>query len=391
MKGTKCALCRNVVTSDNSSAEHIIPNAIGGRKRVVGFICRACNHKSGSKWDAKLARQLNPLSLLLGIARRSGDVPSQTFRTYSGGSLRVNADGTRTPARPRIQVTNEGTNTRLHIEAATRRVFRQILEGMGRTYPQLRSLDMDDLVSKVEDRSYYSSDPMEIIGEFGGTESGRSLVKSAVALVFDAGVDPSQCDLAIDYLLNEGAEACFGYYYDGDKDFFTNRPLNLPFHCVYVRGCSEDSTLVGYIEFYSLWRMVLCLSASYTGDDFTHIYAVDPQSGQELDLSISFDLSISEIREAYEYKRYNNEALIDAISNLFDIVRETDFNRARDQAIKSAVEAAFSNTGAKEGDILTDEQIGQLISDIVDGMMPFITHNMMLRPNLANVIHSEES
>jgi len=391
MEGGQCALCRKVFTTGNSSAEHIIPNAIGGRKRVVGFICRACNSESGSKWDAKLARQLNPLSLLLGIRRQSGDVPSQTFQTYSGGSVRVDADGTRTPAKPRIQVTNEGANTRLHIEAATRREFRQILEGLGRKYPQLGSLDTDNVISTAEDRFHYTSDPMEIIGVFGGTESGRSLVKSAVALVFDAGVDPYQCDLALDYLLNEGAEACFGYYYDRAKDIVTNRPLGLPIHCVYVKGCSEDSTLVGYIEFYGLWRMVLCLSESYTGDDFTHIYALDPQSGQELDLSISFDLSISEIREAYEYRRYNREAFMDAISHLFDTIRETDFNRARDQAIKSAVEAAFFNTGAKEGDILTDAQIGQLITVIVDGMMPFITHNMILRQNPADIMHSEES
>ena len=342
-------------------------------------------------WDAKLARQLNPLSLLLGIRRQSGDVPSQTFQTYSGGSVRVDADGTRTPAKPRIQVTNEGTNTRLHIEAATRREFRQILEGLGRKYPQLGSLDTDNVISTAEDRSHYTSDPMEIIGVFGGTESGRSLVKSAVALVFDAGVDPYQCDLALDYLLNEGAEASFGYYYDRAKDIVTNRPRGLPIHCVYVKGCSEDSTLVGYIEFYGLWRMVLCLSESYTGDDFTHIYALDPQSGQELDLSICFDLSISEIREAYEYRRYNRAAFMDAISHLFDTIRETDFNRARDQAIKSAVEAAFFKTGAKEGDILTDAQIGQLITVIVDGMMPFITHNMILRQNPADIMHSEES
>ena len=253
MEGAQCVLCGKVVTPDNSPAEHIIPNAIGGRRRVFGFICRACNSTTGSKWDAELARQLNPLSLLLGITRQSGDVPSQTFQTYSGGSVRVNADGTRTPTKPKIQVSSQGTKTRLHIEAATRRQFRQILEGLGRQYPQLRGLDIDDLTSTAEDSSYYASDPVEIIGAFGGAQSGRSLVKSALALVFDAGVNPIQCDLALDYLLNESAEACFGYYYDSDKDLVANRPLKLPIHCVYIKGDSKAATLVGYIEFYSLW------------------------------------------------------------------------------------------------------------------------------------------
>ena len=40
-------------------------------------------------------------------------------------------------------------------------------------------------------------------------------------------------DSGLGYLLNEGAEACFGYYYDSDNDLVTNRPPQLPFHCVY--------------------------------------------------------------------------------------------------------------------------------------------------------------
>ena len=95
-------------------------------------------------------------------------------------------------------------------------------------------------------------------------------------------------------------------------------------------------------------------------------------------------------REAYEDKRCNNEAFTDAISKLLGTVRAIDFNRARPQAIKNAVEAAFANTGAREGDILTDEQLGQLIRGIVDGMMPFITHNMTLSSHLADVIHQDK-
>ena len=388
----QCTLCGKALTSHNSSAEHIIPNAIGGRKRVVDFICQACNSDSGSRWDAELARQLNPISLLLGIARQSGDVPSQTFQTYGGGSVRVNADGTRTPTKPRIQVTTDGTTTRLHIEAATRRKFGQILKGLCRRYPQLRSLSLDDLVSTAEDRSYYGSEPMEIIGAFGGTESGRSLVKSAVALVFDAGVDPKQCDLALDYLLNEGKEACFGYYYDSAKDLLTNRPRKLPIHCVYVKGCSENSTLVGYVEFYSLWRIVLFLSESYTGSDFTHVYAVDPIKGEEVDISVNFDLSLSDLRDACEGKRYDKATFTDAIANVFDRAREIDFARAGDQAIKNAVEDAFANSGRRQGDALTDEQLRVFVKDVVDGMMPFIIHNMTLNDHVEDIIrqHKEE-
>ena len=64
-----CALCNVEIAEQNDSKEHIIPNSIGGRKKVKGFICKDCNNKSGREWDDALAQQFNPLSLLLGIKR----------------------------------------------------------------------------------------------------------------------------------------------------------------------------------------------------------------------------------------------------------------------------------------------------------------------------------
>lgn len=386
----QCILCGKTLTSANSDKEHIIPNAIGGRKKVVGFICRECNNVSGSKWDADLASKLNSFSLRLGIARQRGTVPSQKFATYSGGSVCLNADGSMTLADPKIQVTTERSTTTLRIKARTKNELKQILEGQRKKYPQLRHFDLDVLASAAQYRTYYSADPIEINGDFGGPKSGRSLVKSAVALVYDAGIDPRQCDLALDYLLNGGKEACFGYYYDNDKDLIVDRPSGLPFHCVYVRGCAENSTLVGYIEFYSLWRVVLCLSESYTGSDFTHVYAVDPIKGEELDLEVKFDLSMLDIREAYEYKRYDFTAFEDAISNVLDTARKIDFERARNQASQDAIEAAVIDSGTKEEDILTDEQRWQFAGEIARGLMPFIIHNFTLKHHLADAIRHDK-
>lgn len=51
----ECALCNSNITDKNDSNEHLIPNAIGGRKKITGFICSNCNSKSGEFWDAELA------------------------------------------------------------------------------------------------------------------------------------------------------------------------------------------------------------------------------------------------------------------------------------------------------------------------------------------------
>lgn len=48
-----CILCSTRLTGETDSGEHIIPDAIGGRKAVRGFICKDCNSRTGTDWDAE--------------------------------------------------------------------------------------------------------------------------------------------------------------------------------------------------------------------------------------------------------------------------------------------------------------------------------------------------
>ncbi len=249
------------------------------------------------------------------------------------------------------------------------------MNGMRRKYPALRNESLDDLMSTAKSSSHYSSDRTAFNFEFDGKQAGRSLVKSALALAFDAGIDPNSCDLALDYLLNEGAEPCFGYYYDREHDIVINRPVGKPFHCVYVKGNSDTGTILGYIELYSFLRVVLCLSDSYFGKAFTNIYAIDPVKGEEIELKIDLDLSISDIRSAYNYEIYDETVRLSAASSLFECIVATDFNRALNRTIKQAVENAFAKYGLEQDERLTDVQLHQLVGDIIQYLTPFIVHN----------------
>ena len=48
-----CWLCSNELTK---TREHIIPESMGGKKTVVGFICKDCNSRTGHDWDAAVHR-----------------------------------------------------------------------------------------------------------------------------------------------------------------------------------------------------------------------------------------------------------------------------------------------------------------------------------------------
>jgi len=54
-----CLICECALTAAKDSEEHVIPNAIGGRWKMRGILCRSCNNTSGVTWDAALAAQLH--------------------------------------------------------------------------------------------------------------------------------------------------------------------------------------------------------------------------------------------------------------------------------------------------------------------------------------------
>ena len=382
----QCILCGRTLTAANSGKEHVIPNAIGGRKKVVGFICKNCNNVTGTEWDAELVRQLQPLSLLLEIKRQRGSVKALVLPTSSGGKIRLHSDGKMTPAIPSNEEIPDGNVTHLRVTAGSRKELKEQLKGMQRKHPSLQKRNVGDLLSIAQERSHYSSDLIQIPLEFGGIRAERALVKSALALVYDAGIDPGVCALALDYLTQDNAQPCFGYFYDKDRDLVVNRPVGRPFHCVYVKGDSGTGTILGYVEFYGLHRMVLCLSNSYSGRDFQNLYAIDPVKGEEILIDINLSLPMSEVRSAFDYEKYDVDVLLSAVNSLFGHIVEADFKRERERVIRDAVQYAFEDRDTEPGEDLSDDQAHQIIEKIMEKLTPFIQHNAGRFLNAPNVM-----
>ncbi len=137
MNAPQCALCGVDITAANNSREHIIQQAIGGRREVPNVLCRACNSTTGNQWDSAAAHQLHFLSLKLQIVRQDGDVPPEDFPAMDGRPVRLHPDGhlTRPPQRP--VVTEQNGQVHIQITAPNRREAVKVLEGQKRHYPKL--------------------------------------------------------------------------------------------------------------------------------------------------------------------------------------------------------------------------------------------------------------
>lgn len=367
----ECALCDKEITEENDTKEHIIPNAIGGRIKVKGFICESCNNISGDIWESALAKQLNPLSLFFGIIRERGEVPSQLFETTGGYKLRLNLHGSMDIEKPIYSEAPRasGVGVKINIQARSMLEARRMLQGVKRKYPQT---NLSEILNNIKPESSYCSDMLEFNLSFGGYEAGRSIVKSALALAVSSGIPAEICVEAKNYLRNEDGEACFGYFYE--YDLVNNRPEGIPFHCVSIKACSETKQIIGYVEYFGVQRVVLCLSNSYEGKDISNTYAIDPVAGKELSLDVELNLSNEEIRDAYEYKKIPNGSVEDAFHKVIPTGMRISHEKEKDRVLNEAVKNAFEKCGAKEGEMLMPEHINNIASFVLEDLKPFILH-----------------
>lgn len=286
----QCVLCDRPITTANDSEEHIIPNSIGGRKTVKGFICKGCNGSTGREWEAELARQLNSLSLFFGISRDRGEVPPQLFETTTGEKLWKNADGSLMLHKPQYEANHTASGIQINIKARTWEEARKMLKGVKAKYPQI---DFDQVLASATAQYNYPDGMLRFNLQVGGPKFGRSIVKSVFALAVKYGVQSASCQMARDYLVNPYAEACFGYYYE--HDLISNRPDDIVLHCVSVSGNPDTRQLLGYVEYFGIHRMVVCLSNNYDGIEFSNTYGINPISGEELDLGVKLSLTPEDI------------------------------------------------------------------------------------------------
>ena len=276
-----CALCRTPLTKSNQTKEHIIPNAIGGRKKVTDFICRSCNSKTGDKWDAALTHQLQPFCTMLGISRERGNNQSISVQTLSGRKLIWNPDGSLTIWRPKFEKRSVGDKTHVTIHARSMPEFRRMLSNFAQSRPDL---NVDLLLSQASSSQDNLQEPIQISHTFGGALAGRSIIKSCLALAHEAGLSIDDCEDASSYLLSDGA-ACFGYYNESDP--IANRPANALLHCVYVSADPALGLVLGYVEYFGFQKVVACLSSNYKGPSVERSYAINPLTGKEVDIEVS--------------------------------------------------------------------------------------------------------
>ncbi len=109
-------------------------------------------------------------------------------------------------ARPEIRRTPIAGGEKIRVKAASIAQARDVLEGVKRKYPKV---NVDAVLAGAEIRRSCAKGLVRLDLNFGGPLSGRSLVKSTLALAHEAGLPVAQSSDALAYLREADAEPCF--------------------------------------------------------------------------------------------------------------------------------------------------------------------------------------
>jgi hypothetical protein len=119
---------------------------------------------------------------------------------------------------------------------------------------------------------------------------------------------------------------------------------------------------------------VACLSSNYDGNPFSCCYAIDPVTGQELNIDINLNFTPEDIAAIYAYKKVDENELAMALFPLLETSGERRIKASIAHAAKDTAEFALANSGIRPGETPSDEQMANLVSLTWNRLAPFLLH-----------------
>lgn len=364
----RCALCSVPITAENESAEHIIPNAIGGRRKVHGFICRKCNSTKGNEWDAELARQMNWFSLNAGIKRERGEPPAMEVDMVGGEKVRIRSDGSLESREIKLKkdILSNG-KVRLHLVAPSMSHAERMLEGWKKKHPKT---DLHPLKKQLEIKEI-NNPVLHANLQFGGHAAGRSAVKTACAMAAHCGLAMSDYELSAKHLRSATAEPTHGLFYA--RDLVEKRPSEGLFHCTSIQADNARNLLLGYVEYFSFARFVVILSDTYHGPDISETYAINPSTGQEIKLVVNVNLNDHELKLIRDGEPPNALSYKSALEHVLPIILGISKKRAFEREISQAWDKTYKDLNLIPGQEMTEELARKITDRLMKEINPYIS------------------
>ena len=207
MNLAKCWLCNVSIDDSLRHEEHIIPRSLGGRKTVTDFICKKCNNDTGSKWDEPLLESVRALVSIACAGPPGKGRPSQwlmaggkPINQYPDGRWELAAD---LPLRLASRI--DSREFEIHGQPHLNNIAKEIgdFKGWIENFSSSEvGFDVKAVSSSIRVERKVTDEEIEARHDFliGDRESVKSILKSILALAYQAEVDSSNCLPLLAYL-----------------------------------------------------------------------------------------------------------------------------------------------------------------------------------------------
>lgn len=349
----KCIFCSEILGED-TKPEHILLNALGGRKKSKSAICSGCNNAFGSTIDAKLADQFLVIRNLLQQETGNGGAPPKLKNIPLGdGYIDIESDGSPVLKGSPLSVEPKGNGTfNVRVTARDRAHFETLIPHLARRMRTSEAKVCEQLKGQTFSiiRQRPGPEHMKIPLSFGGVDASRSLAKSCLCVLADAlGNSEVQQEVYNDVrrFVVEGGEELYKRIVKVDtRVLHENEEVSKKygpfFNMIYVRS-DENGKVIARFTLYNICSWQIVLTESGGSPDFRVGLISNPLNCSNWSDNVGNEFDI-------EYGWLSSPAfdINDAHNNFLKLVNYCH-ERARSAEFERIVDSLCKKYGVEEG------------------------------------------
>ena len=379
-----CVLCKTQL-SENEKPEHILLDALGGRKVTRDVLCSICNNKMGAGPDKDLAESVASLRTIANLKSGSRKkAPSLLVKPLTGEAYELSPEGTPTPKiqKPLDFGEDEAGNKTLSITARDEGQLEQLLEAAVSAL-KLPVGSREAFKSKARQEAMVKSYPAaQFRGQIqlGSGRSKEAMVKACLVLwaeyVGNAEVCSDRYDAAREFALYSTMPPSDNFTFGTDTREMPKLPEGFGENANVIWVGSNDAGVVrGYFNLYGAagWTFKLCEASQRRNQQTVLISDPVDQSqwvcGPEHAGILNFDWV--GVRPRYEDIDWSvAQAKIAALM-------AHGHQKMQDHAFSQIVQETFNEFGIEMDGYVPNERIPELSKRLAHKL----THLVMKTPN----------
>lgn len=355
-----------MLNSTNSSKEHILLNAIGGRLKSKHLLCKSCNSEFGNDSDSYLENQLQFLSSSFQVKRDRGkNQPIKGGKTADGVEYHL-IDGSKpVPAKPDVSLKSENGKIEVSVSARNEEELFGILQNIKRKYP---GLDIEDAKQKIVHREEYLNTPVSYNISIGGAKAFKSIVKSAVNFYIYSTESKEAVEHLFTYLKGTQDLSVVRHFYPS-KSIYRKTPGEV-IHLIHIRGDKHKKTLYCYVEFFSSYGFLVLLSDNYSGQNLSTTYCYDIRKNEEVKKVVNLKFKSDGVTVSEKLAKNDYKAITSNLQRVFKILNKEQTDKEISRIVEKAVSKVFDKYSHEPK--ITKQMISEFSEEIANAYVKFV-------------------